>query len=754
MRCLYCDKRLGIIDLMRGREYCSPEHRQLHLDASLTAYNRLSASFAYPAPKKPIVRPSKALPEAGPSPEISAAQLKAKPEVEQVPEVVEAQPAVIGGQDATTAFEISNLAEAVSEVQEAAPAVESAVGKEAALEIASLAEALESTRESVLGEARFLPELASPHAPPESQVEGYAAELISATIPMQASTVQSAVLKSPPPGLEFPFTESAPITKSGGGQATWLEVPENYPPVVITPLGTLVLDPRGADLMPAPITLPHSAAPDPILPAGISEPQLQQPVLPEAQPQRAEPEPSALFAGLPLIAARDSAWSARQGSGYASQPLLDPLPPEQHLSLIAPPFARRSYRTLPGSAAFITEINAPVPAAEGRAAPLPNLPVALIPRSPQIDAGVPGGTARHLPSAGLLRPVTTGDPRQIRDELPLAESLAVGPRSAVGSEPPRIPGAPVSMRTELKGAAVPVTLEYSSISGSVQAVEMSATFVSAPPEPLLPHPSSIPALRLPWCSGIERIVLRAPDLASISGETRPAPSAAYLHPSLPSPLSLVTWSQSISVMIQTCEPSYLNRTAPVAWSAPPMRVPGLRPSGPGRGQRLTPLLPVPGSVAETAVAPTPGSQWPLVVYPIRPSADGTAAPDVIANRLLAASMPALPGALSAADGGSQTGPATSGPMREDTYGFLSRDMAPVACTALGEWWSDFGAVLPAWRGRRYAPAMTLAPRSPEVTCGSCPPVETRATIQPFGAVPRLAWSLIAYPAPMDLTLNS
>jgi len=757
MRCQYCNKRLGIVDILRGREYCSPEHRQLHLNASLTAYERLSASFTDPAPKKPIVWPSDALADAGKSPEIPAAQLKAKPEAEQTSEAVEAQPTVISGQESAAESQISNLAEAVSEVPAATPAAESTVGQEAPLEIASLADALESTRGSVLP-APFLPEMASPQAPPELELEGYTAELLSAMVPRLASAVESAVLRSPRPTIDFLFTEPAPVTKSGGGEATWLNVPENYPPVVVTPLATLVLDPKGTDLIPAPIKLPHSGPPpDPILPAGISEPLLQLPVLPEAQPQRGEAEPSALLAGLALIAAHDSAWTARQGPGYPAEPLLDPLPPERHLSLITPPFAWGGYRSLPGSAAFIFEIHVPMPGAEGPPAPVPNLPTALVPRIPQIDVGAPGGTARHLPSAGALGSMTMDAAAQMGAELPLSEPLAAGPRSAVRGEPVRIPAAALSMRTEFKAAAVPLTLEYAAISGTVQALQISATFISAPPAPLLlPRFSSIPALRLPWCSGIEHITLRAPDLASLSGATRPALSAAYLHPSLPSPLSLVTWSQSISVTIQTCEPSYLSRTAPVAWSARPMLVPGLRPSAPGRGQRLSPLLPLPGSVAETPIAPTPGSQWPFVVYPIRPSADGTAAPDVIANRLLAASLPALPAAFSAAGAGPQTGPANSGPMREDAYGLLSQDMAPVSWAALGELGSECGAVLPAWRARRYTPAMIVAPANLAVTSGVCPPVETGATIQPFGVVPRLAWSLIAYPAPMDLdpTLNS
>jgi hypothetical protein len=50
MRCQYCDKRLGIIQRLKGESFCSPEHAELHSGLYL---KRLRDSITESTPDKP-----------------------------------------------------------------------------------------------------------------------------------------------------------------------------------------------------------------------------------------------------------------------------------------------------------------------------------------------------------------------------------------------------------------------------------------------------------------------------------------------------------------------------------------------------------------------------------------------------------------------------------------------------------------------------------------------------------------------------
>ena len=155
MVCQYCNKRLGLIQRLKGQSFCSAEHQELHFGLSFERL-RASVSEATPPKVKPLWPPNKAkLPEAEPE-QTQANAEQPQAELEQSP-VITVQPQAVSDQQQTELEEPQANPIPVAEPQLAKAAQDISP----TLEIASLVDAIGVATGVDLPEAPFLPELPS-----------------------------------------------------------------------------------------------------------------------------------------------------------------------------------------------------------------------------------------------------------------------------------------------------------------------------------------------------------------------------------------------------------------------------------------------------------------------------------------------------------------------------------------------------------------------------------------------------------------
>src|ERR1700722_13101670 len=205
MYCQHCNKRLSIIQRLKGLAFCSPEHQQLHYGVS---FERLRASVTeFTPPKPPLTQAAPAVPEVP------------QPKLVLEPEVLNA-------------------------AQEVTPT----------LEIASLVEAIGTATKFDLPEAPFLPDMPSRQDWTASPLKSYAEEPVLAAVQLQVKTPQKPALRAAPSRVlnvspAQPAEEVSPIAS----QATWQSVPPGYPPVIVSASATLLLDSSVTKLIALPM---------------------------------------------------------------------------------------------------------------------------------------------------------------------------------------------------------------------------------------------------------------------------------------------------------------------------------------------------------------------------------------------------------------------------------------------------------------------------------------------------------------------
>jgi hypothetical protein len=685
--------------LLRGQSYCCAEHRELHLDAqAAVVYERLSQSFADPPPKK-----------------LKLGQSEVTPEPAQAQPLAAAKPTE------------------AAEKKEDAPT----------FEIASLAEAIESSRGSALPNGPFVPELASaPDAvalPLESDVE----EPVLATVQSQAPPAQEPGFQaSPSLVLGVPPAQSSVDVASIAGQATWRSVPEGYPPVIASSSATLVFDSNAAGFIPFAIGEPcQGAGPVPVLQAAAIESPLPHPQLPPWQTDRStNPGVSVSFAPPPQALACEASWAPRQGSGYAAPPPSGMLPPQESVPRLVPPYRPQSFGALSRGPFFIAAPSTHVSPRQILSA-FAHLPANIIPRNPPFNKKGPL-TSPLLALASALSQRAVESTASSRAGSLAGEVASTWLQTAIAGQLPRIPTIPPSKPAGLRPSTKAVPLQWSNVTNAPPATETAAAFTTAAPLLLLSKPSSIDAPAMPRCSSAQPLRREACRLPTPVSEQQWRLSAAYLNPSLPSPWSLVRWSQSLSISIPACKPSDLRMPVPVVVRPNPGRVQALRPWSPSRRwQRLTPLLLEPNRTAWTSVALMQGSLLSPVITPISPGNEGTAPPRLTRVRVEPASMPLLPSTFEIER---KTGLAPSGPSSEDNLKLECLDVAQGPSRIASEFRSEVSAALPVFSAERSAPTIALAPSSDQVSSGAIPPVSTVNKIPPFSALNRLAWSVTAY----------
>jgi hypothetical protein len=276
-----------------------------------------------------------------------------------------------------------------------------------------------------------------------------------------------------------------------------------------------------------------------------------------------------------------------------------------------------------------------------------------------------------------------------------------------------------------------------------KSVETGAAVTRAIPFLLLSRTMPIAALSMPSWSGTQPLWREACRLPAPVSEREYIQSAAYLHPSLPSPLSLVTWSQALSIAIPACNPSNLGGPADIGLIAIQGRPHALRPWSPSRrGHKLTPLLPQPNGDVWAPVAPVEASLQPPVLIPIYPGTEGTAPPHLNAVRAQPATMPVLPPESAPFE----IEPAAVRPQSvyfEAALQLASIDVAYGTSSSAWEVRAETSTVLPSFSAERHAPSIGLASSSHQDWWSAIPPVPAIGTVQPFSALHRLAWSLAA-----------
>jgi hypothetical protein len=739
MHCQYCKKRLGIFQLLKGQSFCSAEHQELHFGLS---FERLRESVAEFTPSKPKLELSKAKPELAPAPaELEPVQAKAEPTpAELQPALAKPVQTQAGLEQAPTTSVAELHARLVA--QQASQAVETV----------KPVEAVKKTTGTDLPEAPFLHELPSRQDQPASPLKS------NVTVPMISASVQLPVspimpvrpTREIPPGtLPSPVLNVSPAQSPveatpAAKQATWLFVPQGYPPVVVSASATLVLDSNGAALIPLPLSEPCSGErPAPPPQTDAIEIPTQQPRLPSWQTDRRAAPLSALFAPPPLAPACEAVWKARLGLGPAFPPLAGILRPQRDLERLVSPVRPANYGALASYPFFAAEPDFAVSPKELRVTPAEYLPAPIRPlRTLLAEQAL--ATSRVLALAKATNLLTIENTTPLRWKPSSDEINFAWLRMAADSRLPQGDSFPPSTPIGLSPVQDIVPLGCSSATNFPLPVKTVAAVMSAVPFLLPSRRLPISSPTLPLSSGARPLWRGASRLPVTVNERQSALSVAYLHPSSPSPWSLVTWSRSLSISIPACNPSNLGRPAAIGVSPIQGRPQALRPWTPSRrAYRLTPLMPQPGGVTWTPVAPMQASLRPPAIHPIRPGPAGTAPPCLATVRAQPASMPVLPPVLAPFGIEPATAVVVFRPSFDGTLKMACMDVAHGISRASCELRVESSTVLPSFSAGRHAPAIGMALGSQRAWWRPMPPSQTVGTVQPFSDLRRLALSVTA-----------
>jgi len=692
MVCQYCNKRLGFMQRLKGLSYCSLEHQELHFTHS---FERLRDSVTE-------YTPNQVTPLWPANPEPARAELAVDPQTRDA------------AQDASPTLEITSLVGAVG-----------------------------TSTGGDLPEAPFLPERSARQFRPAFPLESYSGQAVSPTVQFADSLTAEAPLRSSPSLVldvspNRPQVEIAPITSQG----TWRPVPQGYPPVIVSDSATLLLDPSEAKLIPLPMDKPCRGQP-PVPPSEAAihtpfgHPPLQHPMMLSLQPAfRA----STTVTRPPQAPARDPSWIPRPGWNYAAPALTGMLHPQADVLRMVPLARHGSLDSFSSFPSFLAVPTIPVSQGEIQIAPVAHLPAALIPRKPMSKTTEKPQTASSprafgdsagqfiLESASPLR----GDPS-------LGQVASTWLKTGVDDRLPRNPIVPPFAFSGLSLANDAIALRCSSATNSQPAVEIASAITSIPQFLIPSPPLQVPVPIMPFASSTRPV---AAPVNEATGSFNPA----YLQPSLPSPWSLVTWSQSLKISVAACQPSDVTRPAPISLAARQGHVDGLSPSSPRwRGKRLTPLKPPPNEVVWMPVAPLEASVQTLENQPISPGLEGTALPPLTAVRTQPASLPVRPQASLALAFERGAGPAAVGPSLslKDVLRLTCVDMPHGISNIASGLRAESGMALPSLSSKRHAFSIAIAPCSPRIEWRAMPPGPPGSQVQPFSATKRSAWSITA-----------
>ncbi len=708
MFCQYCNKKLGMIQRLKGLQFCCLEHQELHFGLS---FERLRESVTDVTPKrlKPLW-----------------------------PEAKQDLPAA--GSEQTQANAEQPRAESVLELQ----ATEGTEETSATREIASLVEAVGTDSVSDLPEiASFLPELPSRQDQPAATLKTYdVEELVSASVQLPASPAPEPLLRaSRSLVLEVspaqPSAEVTPITS----QSTWRPVPQGYPPVVVSATATLLLDSNGAKMIPLRMGEPYRGKGPVPPPQNVSiETPLPQPRLPSRQPGGPA---GAIFAPPPPAIAYQPFWKGRLGSHPPLPQVTGILRPQRDLVRLVSPVMHENFGGLSSFTSFAAEPYIAAQPAEPRVAP-PSLIEGTISPRRAISAAKPQLASRvfALPKVSNALPVASVTP--VRCEPSFSELDSPWLRSEVASRVPRPATVSWPAPSGLSPVADSAPLGWASSSSLPPSVAAAPAIPSPLPTLLLSKTAWVAAPVMQFWSSTRALWREACYLPSSASEQEWMQSAAHLHPSLPSPMSLVTWSHSLTVSIPARNPSNLGGPAPVGVSAVRGCPCALRPLPPSRrGHRITPLLPRPNGVSWTPVAPIPTAEREVAIQAIAPGSEGTAPPSLAPVRVQPAAMTVRPPASATFEIEPVNGLVVFGTASEDTLQVASIDMANSSSGLAWSLRAESGTVLPSFSDQRQTPVIAVAPSSDKVWGLAIPPAHAARKIESFSALNRLAWSLTA-----------
>jgi len=672
-----------------------------------------------------------------PSPQIQAASALKSDDAESIPAAVHlpVKPAV--GPERVVVPEQVVEPQGKTALEEASPT----------LDIANLMESVGKSTGVDLPEAPFLLELPSPQIQAASALKSDDAESIPAAVHLPVSPARPSSLRtSPSVVLDASPTQSPVEATPAANQPTWLFVPQGYPPVMVSASTTQVLDSSGAELMALPIGEPCSGVgPPPPPQTDAIETSLRQPRLPSWRTGLRPVSVPALLVRPPLASACDTSWKGRLGPGPALPPLGGILRPQRDLARLVPSVGSENFAALSRSSFCNAPPASPVlPPKEHSVSPGAPITPTIIPRQTVRSEQTPS-TSRGWALAAAPGPRALESTAPLRCELSSRAIHATWLQIAVAS---RLPQAAIILPPATIGlslAADAVSLGCSSVSTFPPAAETVAAVMSAPPLLVLFTASSIDAPAMPLWSSSWPLWCQSYRLPSPVREQQYALSAAYLHHSSPSPLSLVTWSQSLGISIPACNPSNLAIPAQIGVSAIQGSPVALRLSAPNRrAYQLTPLMPQPNGIASVPVAPTQAPLRPPSIKPIRPGSEGTAPPRLAGIRVQPSSMPALPLASRLFGIERVTGLAVLGPSSGGTLKTAYIDIAHDTLSSASDLRTESNTVLPSFSAERHAPAIGPAPCSHRVWWDAMPPDQNVITVQTFSALQRLAWSLTAY----------
>jgi hypothetical protein len=705
MRCQYCDKRLGITQRLKREQFCCAEHRELQIRID---FERLHTALKEPATVKPKVeRPEVELARS------EAEQLQAPSDTKRewsvdLPPEMRAKAA----QELLPAFEIGRLAEAVGVSPGDNPP-----------------------------QAPFLPEQsARPGPPAAAPLTIQASEPVPATIQFPFSPAPEASLGTSP-AIQMTVSPAQPTVDVMPieSQPAWRSVPEGYPPVFVSATATLLLDLKGAKLLPLPVLEPcRGEGPVPPPPADAMESAFQTPALISRQSWR---RPVSVFDRPPQApASYESLAQGRLGRGPA---LLEPvgiLRAQRDLARLVPPATPRNFGALASSPLLAGGPGIPMAPQE------PDIAQAL-----RLDAVFdrPGIRTSNVPLSQRVFALAKASKRQterpsgpLRWEPSLVEVHSTWQLIGVTCHLPQAAAVMWSAPLRLS-LAQDATSRCSSMTNLPPAVETVAAMTGTIPLLLSSSPSSTAIPALPFCSGTRPLRPEACRLPAPVTMQQLFLSSAYLHPSLPSPMSLVTWSRLPSHSIPARQPSNLASAAPIALFANQGRPHALRLWSPSRRGHVAPLMPEPNGPLWAPTAPMHASVRLPAIKAIRPNEDGTAPPGLGRFRVQPASMPVRPVATATFGIESITGLVVFGPSLAGTLRPAYIDIAHARWQGQSQLCGVPSPVLPLFSITRHAPTIGVAPGSAGLWRAANPPVQTVSSLQPFGALQRMAWALAA-----------
>jgi hypothetical protein len=602
---------LAVANLLKGElSFCCSEHRELfHKSTATEALERLRSSFEELAPKKPLPRKQ------------TAAEAEAA--------------------EGWTHSRAEGWEEPLAAGQQPASPTEAAEER-AVEELSDQDLPDQDLPDPDPPESSFIQVRLVPHDPGDPLLTSDGAEPIPAVAPHPMSpALPPPVPESLQRSLEVvsdiqpalaPADTALETDVPVQGAAIWADVPNGYPPVIMSTSAKLVLDLHPPEVMPLSTSLAGAELAGPGL-------DLEPPAIASLEPK------------LPTGLQVDDQVVLEQGTDYAlklhaahypcsldAEPGSSPEPPalagaeagSSGFSGIVSSLSTEDRRLLLGLQSLRLLESRPISPKRSTVRFSTAIRLAVLPRRKATPRKAVQASPPQLSPAAFCPVSSTG----IDAELPRPHVFPSMHFVAANAELPRVVLVLPSTSTGLKRCTVAAPIVLGIAATSPPAPDIEAQLTSTLPYLLI---SSAPCLS-PAALHLSEVTRSLEQHVQPGNERRPGWDAARLLPSRPSPLSLISWSGPLSISIPVSRVTNLGKYAAIGITVSEGFAEGLR-SPSARGYRVGPSIPEPQAARFAPDAPTPASISVPAIEPVRPGREGTEPPRLVEVRIQPAAMP-------------------------------------------------------------------------------------------------------------------